>query len=84
MYPKITLSSDEAKRLIALNDKQASMQQVISIAQANWERRGSELVAEGRAIWKDIATAHGLDLEKVNYTLDSDGKALIPVSARLV
>lgn len=82
-FPNITLDAATAKRLAALGDKQQALQANIAFAQQNWERRGAELVEEGRTIWQDIAKLHALDLERINYTVSQDGKELVPVAVRL-
>ena len=82
-YPKIPLTEDEGKCLAALEDKNRALQTIIETAQQSWERRGAELVSEGREVWRDLGKKYNLDLERVNYTLSPDGKELVPIQVRL-
>lgn len=81
---KVDISENDAAKLRALNDKLGAIQSWVGVVQAQAERRMAELQAEARDVWADIAIKHKLDLERVKYDLDKDGKAIIPISMRLV
>jgi uncharacterized protein (DUF2342 family) len=80
---KIKLEGDLARRLRKLNDHQQAIQQFVAMVTQQGEGRLSELVAEGRQIWSDIAKRHGIDLENVQWNLDKDGETIVPVGMRL-
>jgi hypothetical protein len=80
---KIKLDGDLAKRLKKLNDKQLGVQQFVQMVARQGEERVAELTAEGRSIWQDIAKRYALDLDRVQWNLDSDGETIVPVGMRL-
>jgi uncharacterized protein (DUF2342 family) len=80
---RIKLEGDLARRLRKLNDHQQAIQQFVAMVTQQGEGRLSELVAEGRQIWSDIAKRHGIDLENVQWNLDKDGETIVPVGMRL-
>ncbi len=80
---KIAIDATVAKRLTGLADKQAALNGNIAACQKNWEMRGAELQAEGRALWDEIAKLYKLDVQRVNYTISPDGQYLVPTMVRL-
>lgn len=77
---EIELTPEEVSALRKLVEKQQANQEFVQQVLTAGERRGAELIAEGRAIWDGLAKKYGLDLKKVGYE-PRDGK-LVPVQWR--
>jgi hypothetical protein len=80
---KIKLDGDLSKRLKKLNDKQLAIQQFVGLVTRQGEERIAELTAEGRQVWQDVAARYKIDLDRVQWNLDSDGETIVPVGMRL-
>lgn len=79
----VELDEEDAKALKQLNDKQVAVQQFVQMISAQGEQRLSQLQSEGRGVWGKIAKKNDLDLNKVHYTLNDEGTALIATAVKL-
>jgi len=80
---KVKLTKAQSLALKKLNDKTVAVNQFVQAVSSQGESRIAELQAEGRKVWSEIADAHKLDLNLVNYVPSDDGDFLLPVGMKL-
>jgi len=80
---KVKLTKTQSAALKKLNDKTVAVNQFVGAVTAQGESRIAELQVEGRKTWSEIAEAHNLDLNLVNYVPSDDGDYLLPVGMKL-
>lgn len=78
----IKLDPTDAEALRKLNDQQASNAAFAEQVRVAGERRNMELVQQGRTIWTGLAKKYDLDVQNVQYALNTEGTALVVMGAQ--
>lgn len=83
LFPSIEITPEEGARLRALKEKEIGLAQFIEQVVAAGEKRGQALMAEGQAVWNDLAKTYKLDVAHVQYVPSDDFTKLVPKAVRL-
>lgn len=79
----VELTKQEADQMRKLHDRRVGLDNFIQTIIQQGEARAAEIQAESREAFQQIAKAHGLDLDSVNYKVSDDGMSMIPVALKL-
>lgn len=82
--PKIVkLDEADAREMRKHNDQQIAVQQFVQAISQQGEQRIAQLQESGREMWMRIAKKYGIDLNRVDYAMNDDGDALVPMRMKL-
>lgn len=80
---KVKLSKAEADTIKKLDSRKAAIDVFIKTIMSQGENRISELQQESMEVWRKLDKAHNLDLDHIQYNMDTDGLTLVPTAIKL-